>query len=78
MPSFTFAATAHAAIWAGLVRLLCDIDAETWNSCRDAEAYLLSRYEDSIACIVPHACFGNSLSLERYEKIAHDKGVGLV
>jgi hypothetical protein len=27
---------------------------------------------------VAHACFGNSLSLERYEKIAHDKGVGLV
>src|SRR5947199_2386026 len=24
MPSFTFAATAHAAIWAGLTPLLCD------------------------------------------------------
>jgi hypothetical protein len=32
MPSFTFAATAHAAIWAGLTPLLCDIDGETWTA----------------------------------------------
>ena len=29
MPSFTFAAVAQAAIWAGLTPLLCDIDPET-------------------------------------------------
>src|SRR5262245_8937208 len=30
MPSFTFAATAHAALWVGLRPLLSDIDPETW------------------------------------------------
>src|SRR5882672_8924011 len=41
MPSFTFAATAHAAIWAGLTPLLCDIDRETWASCSSCEERLL-------------------------------------
>jgi dTDP-4-amino-4,6-dideoxygalactose transaminase len=30
MPSFTFAAAAHAALWCGLTPLLCDIDPSTW------------------------------------------------
>src|SRR5271163_3536005 len=30
MPSFTFAAAAHAALWCGLTPLLCDIHSETW------------------------------------------------
>ena len=30
MPSFTFAATAQAAVWCGLTPLFCDIDPETW------------------------------------------------
>jgi hypothetical protein len=31
MPSFTFAATAHAAVWAGLRPRFADIDPETWT-----------------------------------------------
>src|ERR1700710_1208113 len=41
MPSFTFAATAHAAIWAGLTPLLCDIEPDTWLASASAEKKLL-------------------------------------
>jgi dTDP-4-amino-4,6-dideoxygalactose transaminase len=78
MPSFTFAATAHAALWAGLTPLLCDIDPETWNACPASEDRLLRSYAGQIACIVPYACFGNCLDLDRYERLAKDEAVGVV
>ena len=31
-----------------------------------------------MACIVPYACFGNGIDLERYERIALEEGVGVV
>ena len=36
MPSFTFAATAQAALWVGLTPLLCDVDPNTWLPCRQS------------------------------------------
>lgn len=70
MPSFTFAATAHAALWNGLTPLFCDIDPETWLPSQDAEDALLDRYRDEIAVVVPYATFGNNLDLRRYDRIA--------
>jgi dTDP-4-amino-4,6-dideoxygalactose transaminase len=78
MPSFTFAATGHAAIWAGLTPLLCDIEAGTWSASADAEDDLLERYAGQIACVVPYACFGNGLDLERYARLAERHGLGVV
>lgn len=70
MPSFTFAATAHAAIWNGLTPLLCDIDPDTWLPCAGAEEKLLREYAGQIAVIVPYATFGNNLDLRRYDDLA--------
>jgi dTDP-4-amino-4,6-dideoxygalactose transaminase len=78
MPSFTFAATAHAAIWAGLRPLLCDIDAETWVARADAEEELLKRYRDQVAVVVPYATFGNCIDLDRYDRLARDYDVPVV
>ena len=78
MPSFTFPATAHAALWAGLTPLLCDIDPETWNSCPAVEDQLLRAHAGQVACIVPYACFGNCIDLDRYARLARDEGVGVV
>lgn len=78
MPSFTFAATAHAALWAGLTPLLCDIDPETWSMSPNAEDALLGARAGEIACIVPYACFGNGLDLQRYARIAQQTGIGVV
>jgi dTDP-4-amino-4,6-dideoxygalactose transaminase len=78
MPSFTFAATAHAAVWAGLTPLLCDIEPDTWLASPAAEKELLDRYGDKIAVIVPYATFGNNLDLDHYERLSKQYGVPVV
>ncbi len=78
MPSFTFAATAHAALWNNLTPLLYDIDPQTWLPCADAEAALLAAYSDQIAAIVPYATFGNCLDLARYDRISEQHGIPVV
>ncbi len=78
MPSFTFAATAHAALWNGLTPLLCDIDADTWLPCHAAEDALLAQYEGQIAAIVPYATFGNCLDMDRYDRISERHDVPVV
>nr|WP_232474572.1 DegT/DnrJ/EryC1/StrS family aminotransferase [Roseomonas rubea] len=70
MPSFTFAAAAHAALWCGLTPLLCDIDSETWLPDPGAEERLLERYGHKIALILPNASFGNSLDLTHYDRLS--------
>lgn len=78
MPSFTFAATAHAAIWAGLTPLLCDIDAETWLPCARSEEELLRKYEGQIDIVLPYATFGNCLDLDRYDALSREHNVSVV
>jgi dTDP-4-amino-4,6-dideoxygalactose transaminase len=78
MPSFTFAAVAHAAIWNGLTPLFCDIDRQTWLPSADHEEELLKRYQDEIAIVVPYATFGNNLNLRRYEALSENFGVPVV
>jgi dTDP-4-amino-4,6-dideoxygalactose transaminase len=78
MPAFTFAATAHAALWAGLTPLLCDVDEETWLPCAAAEETLLQRYAGRIAVLVPYATFGNNLDLARYDSLSRAYDVPIV
>lgn len=78
MPSFTFAATGHAAMWNGLTPLLYDIDPETWLPSATAEQALLEQYSGQIAVMVPYATFGNNLDLRRYEKLSDLYGVPVV
>ena len=78
MPSFTFAATAHAALWCGLTPLLCDIDPETWLPDRHSEQALLDRYAGEIAVVIPYATFGNNLDLARYQAMSEKFAVPIV
>jgi dTDP-4-amino-4,6-dideoxygalactose transaminase len=78
MPSFTFAATAHAALWCGLTPLLCDIDPHTWLPDADAEQAMIDRHGAEIAVILPNATFGNCLDLARYERISTAHGIPVV
>ena len=74
MPSFTFAAAAQAAIWAGMKPLLCDIEPDRWTASEAAEEKLLALYGDRIGVIVPYATFGAEIDLDRYAALArrHD------
>jgi dTDP-4-amino-4,6-dideoxygalactose transaminase len=78
MPSFTFAAAAHAAIWTGLTPLLCDIEPDTWLPASSSENELLERYKDEIAVIVPYATFGNNLDLDRYDRLSRQYNIPVV
>lgn len=78
MPSLTFAATAHAAEWAGLTPLICDIDADDWGACARREEQLLADLGNQIAVIVPYATFGNAIDLDRYADLQRRYGVGVV
>jgi dTDP-4-amino-4,6-dideoxygalactose transaminase len=78
MPSFTFAATAQAALWCGLTPLLCDIDPANWAADPAAESELLTRYAGKIAVVIPYATFGYPIDLERYTRLATECGVPVV
>ncbi len=78
MPSFTFAATAQAALWCGLTPLLCDIDSKSWAPCAESEHALLRRHEGEVAVILPYATFGYDIDLRRYERLWRDEGVPVV
>jgi dTDP-4-amino-4,6-dideoxygalactose transaminase len=78
MPSFTFAAAAHAALWCGLTPLFCDIDPANWAADCAAESAMLSRYADKIALVMPYATFGYPIDLERYRRLTAQLGVPVV
>ena len=69
MPSFTFAATAHAAKWCGLEPLFCDIESETFHLCTKQLRSILEARAGDIAAIIGYPTFGNPLSLAVYEEI---------
>jgi hypothetical protein len=62
LPSFTFAATAQAVLWAGLTPLLCDIDPYTWLPSAAAEEELLDRYAQRWRPTEFSACVSTSIS----------------
>ncbi len=78
MPSFTFAATAHAAIWAGLTPLLCDVDSQSWVMSERAIERAFRQHGSRIAAIIPYATFGNSIDLDHYEFLARRHDVEVV
>jgi dTDP-4-amino-4,6-dideoxygalactose transaminase len=78
MTSFTFAAAAHAALWAGLTPLLCDCDADDWTVSAHEEERLLALHGDRIAVVVPYAAFGTDIDLDRYRALADRHGVAVV
>src|ERR1700761_9302563 len=78
MPSFTFAATAHAALWCGLTPLLCDIHPTNWAADPAAEAEMLAKYAGKVAVVMPYATFGYPIDLEHYKRLAAQLGVPVV
>ena len=78
MPSFTFAAAAHAVLWAGLVPLLVDVDPLRWSADPEAEQRLLAQHGSAIAAVMPYATFGTCIDLDHYDRLAGRFGVPVV
>jgi dTDP-4-amino-4,6-dideoxygalactose transaminase len=75
MPSFTFMATATAAVWAGLAPVFCDIDPETWTLDPERVEEALS---ERTRLIVPVHVFGAPADQEAFEAIGRRRGVAVV
>jgi dTDP-4-amino-4,6-dideoxygalactose transaminase len=70
MPSFTFAAAAHAVLWAGLKPLLVDIDPLDWVASRVEEERLFDLHGEHIAAVMPYATFGTCIDLDHYDRLS--------
>ncbi|HMK93194.1 MAG TPA: DegT/DnrJ/EryC1/StrS family aminotransferase [Thermoleophilia bacterium] len=80
MPSFTFMATAMAAVWAGLEPVFCDIDPLTWNlSPAGVEAVLADPdLGFGAALLVPVHIFGNPADTAAFERLGREHGLAVV
>lgn len=80
MPSFTFLATAQAAVWSGLEPLLADIDPEHWHLDPAALEHALSG-SAAIDAAIAVSAFGTPPPAEarqRWERACEGAGVPLV
>lgn len=78
MPAFTFAAAAHAVLWAGLTPFLVDSDPDDWSASAAAEEEALDRLGDRVAAVMPYATFGRGIDLDRYDRMADRRTIPIV
>jgi dTDP-4-amino-4,6-dideoxygalactose transaminase len=75
VPSFTFAATAHALQWQGITPVFCDVDPVTHSlDPRDVERCITSRTTGIIGVHL----WGNACDTNALEKIAQRRGLKLL
>jgi dTDP-4-amino-4,6-dideoxygalactose transaminase len=78
IPSWTFVATAHAAIQAGLVPWFVDVDPVTGVLDADHVRERLTHAPGPVSAIVPVAAFGQPLDPAPWAKLAEDTGLPVV
>ena len=75
LPSFTFMATAMAAVWAGLEPIFADIDPDTWClSPAAAEAAVTP----ATALVAPVHVFGNPADTESFDALGRRRDLAVV
>ncbi len=75
IPSFTFAATAHAVAWNGLRPVFADIDSDTLTLSPDSVRRAIG---DRTSAILATHIFGTPCRVEELHDIARERGVRLV
>lgn len=75
VPSFTFAATAHALIWCGLRPVLCDCEPDTFTMDSAAAEALVT---DRSSAIYPVCIFGVPGNIDAYYDLARRRGLALL
>ena len=74
VPSFTFAATAHAAVWNGLTPVFADIDPATLTLSAEAAGAVLT---DRGSAILATHLYGAPADTDALEQLARERGVRL-
>ncbi len=78
MPSWTFVATPHAALAAGLEPYFVDVDADTWSLTPEIAREALARLGARVAAVMPVAPFGAPFPARAWEEFHADTGVPVV
>jgi len=78
MPSWTFVATAHAAIQAGLVPWFVDVDPATGVLDADHVRQRLAHAPGPVSAVMPVAAFGKPLDPAPWAKLHEDTGLTVV
>lgn len=74
VPSFTFAATAHAAVWNGLTPVFADIDGSTLTLSATGAARVIT---DRTSAILATHLYGAPCDTDALEQLARERGVRL-
>ena len=75
LPSFTFFATGHAALWNGLKPVFANSDTETWNI---SPADIEKRITEATSAIVAVHLYGNPCEVTALEAIARRNNLKLI
>lgn len=78
VPSWTFVATAHAVVQAGLNPWFVDVDPETWMLDPEALRQLLWNAPGPVQAVIPVAAFGRTPDLEAWERFQSATGIPVV
>ncbi len=75
MPSWTFVATAHAAIQAGLTPWFLDVDPEDWMLRPDAVEAALADAPGPVGAVIPVAAFGAPPDIDGWAAFSERNGI---
>jgi dTDP-4-amino-4,6-dideoxygalactose transaminase len=81
LPSFTFAACAASAIWAGFEPVFCDVDEHGWHLCPDALERAMRERAGRVAAILACATFGTPVPADQaraWRRVADEARVPLI
>ncbi|MDQ3197968.1 MAG: DegT/DnrJ/EryC1/StrS family aminotransferase, partial [Verrucomicrobiota bacterium] len=78
VPSWTFAATAHAILLAGLTPWMVDVSSKTWILEAEAARELLKRAPGQVGAVIPVSAFGAPLDLGPWQRFRAETGIAVV
>lgn len=78
VPSWTFAATGHAILLAGLIPWMVDVNSETWALEAAAAAELLRHAPGKVSAVLPVSPFGMPLAIEPWSQFRNQTGIAVI
>src|SRR5207237_9552529 len=78
IPAWTFVASAHAAVAAGLVPYFVDVDPGSWALEPDSAQMYMTRAPGRVAAVMPVIPFGQPIDSRAWDAFAETTGVAVV
>jgi len=78
MPAWTFIASAHAAVMAGLTPYFVDVDAKTWALDPSAVGAAIARAPAPVGAVMPVAPFGQPLDMDAWDQFRKQTALAVV